>query len=126
LLLSATCTDGGANSLDVFINGVRLVTTGIDPVTDQGNDVQYYDLTPFLDLLQPGTNTLAVILNNVWQPTWDDVAFDLSLKTAIYAPVTASINTFHESTWAFWLPQTASGGSNRVTRSRPRPGNCWA
>ena len=85
LLLSATCTDGGGKSLEIYLNGVRLPTTGIDATSLQGNAVQYYDLTPFLDLLRPGTNLIAVALNKVWQPSWDDVAFDLSLK-AITAP----------------------------------------
>lgn len=88
LLLSATCTDGGAKSLDVYLNGVQLATSGIDPVTLQGNDVRYYDLAPFLDLLRPGsTNYIAVVLNNVSQPAWDDVAFDLSLKTISSLPL---------------------------------------
>ncbi|MBI2947459.1 MAG: VCBS repeat-containing protein [Verrucomicrobia bacterium] len=84
LLLSATCTEGGAKSLEIYLNGVKLVTTGIDAVTGQGNEVRHYDLAPFLDLIQPGAaNTIAVILNNVSQPTWDDVAFDISLKAII-------------------------------------------
>jgi hypothetical protein len=83
LLLSATCTDGGGKSLEIYFNGVKLVTTGIDATSLQGNSVQYYDLTPFLDLFQPGTNLIAVALNNVWQPSWDDVAFDLSLQAMV-------------------------------------------
>ncbi len=79
LLLSGTCTDAG-HPPDIYLNGTRLVTSGIDIVSNQGNDVNYFDLTPFVDLLQPGTNTIAIELNNVWQPTWDDVAFDLDLK----------------------------------------------
>jgi hypothetical protein len=79
LLLSGTCTDAGYPP-DIYLNGTRLVTSGIDIVSNQGNDVGYFDLTPFANLLQAGTNTIAVGLNNVWQPTWDDVAFDLDLK----------------------------------------------
>jgi hypothetical protein len=86
LLLSATCTDGGGKSLEVYLNGARLNTSGIDAVSGQGNRVQYYDLTPFIGLMKPGTNMIAVALNNVWQPGWDDVAFDLNLKATFGAP----------------------------------------
>lgn len=79
LLLSGTCTDAGYPP-DIYLNGTKLVTSGIDIVSNPGNEVRYFDLTPFADLLEPGTNTIAVGLNNVWQPTWDDVAFDLDLK----------------------------------------------
>ena len=84
-LLSATCTDGGTNSLEIYLNGVKLATTGIEAVSGQGNAVQYYDLAPFIGLLHPGTNTIAVILNNVYS-TWDDVAFDVNLKAIAYTP----------------------------------------
>jgi len=80
LLLSATCTDSG-KPVEVYFNGTRLVTTGIEVASNPGNNVLYYDLTPFLGLLPPGTNTLAVVIGNGWQTDWDDVAFDLSLKT---------------------------------------------
>ena len=85
LLLSGTCTDAGYPP-DIYINGTKLVTSGIDIVSNPGNEVRFYDLTPFADLLQPGTNTIAVALNNVWQPTWDDVAFDMDLKAVVSAP----------------------------------------
>ncbi len=88
LLLEATCTDdyGGVRyPLEIYLNGTKLQTTGIEAVSDLGNRSVYYDLTPFLPLLQTGTNTIAVVLNNTWQPTWDNVAFDVSLK-AIASP----------------------------------------
>jgi hypothetical protein len=47
LLLEATCTDayaGNVPSLRVFLNGEELTTTGIEAVTDQGNELRYYDL----------------------------------------------------------------------------------
>lgn len=91
LLLSATCTDGTGKGLEVYLNGVKLVTSGIDAVTLQGNEVKYYDLAPFLDRLRPGaTNTIAVVLNNVWQSTWDDVAFDVGLKALVSGRTLAS------------------------------------
>ncbi|HWC59569.1 MAG TPA: hypothetical protein VHC44_07725, partial [Verrucomicrobiae bacterium] len=79
LLLSATCTDAG-NPPDIYLNGTRLNTTGIDIVSNPGNEVRYYDLTPFADLLHPGVNTIAVALKNVWASDWDDIAFDMDLK----------------------------------------------
>ncbi len=95
-LLSATCTRGAnGKALEIYLNGTKLVTSGIDTVSDQGNEVLYYDLTPFIGLLQPGENSIAVLLNNIWS-SWDDVAFDLRLQAMSYAPVTAG---FHSITW---------------------------
>jgi hypothetical protein len=71
---------------------VKLVTSGIATVSGQGNEVHYYDLAPFIHLLRTGINTIAVRLDNVWQPSWDDVAFDLSLKAMAYAPVETRFN----------------------------------
>ena len=84
LLLSATCTDaygGVVYPLRIFLNGTELSTSGIEAVTGQGNEVRYYDLHPFIPLLQTGVNTIAVVLNNAVTAGWDDIAFDLSLKT---------------------------------------------
>ncbi|HEU5125357.1 MAG TPA: hypothetical protein VFW05_15000 [Verrucomicrobiae bacterium] len=80
LLLAATCTDAGLG-LEIYLNGTKLETTGIDATSGQGNEVRYYDLAPFVDLLKPGLNTIAIKLNNALQAGWDDVAFDVSLKT---------------------------------------------
>ncbi|HET7625686.1 MAG TPA: FG-GAP repeat protein [Verrucomicrobiae bacterium] len=85
LLLSATCTDAG-KPMEIFLNGNRLATTGIEATSGQGNIVRYYDLAPFLNLLRAGTNTIAIVLNNTWADTWDDVAFDICLKTVITNP----------------------------------------
>jgi hypothetical protein len=84
LLLSATCTDAG-NPPDIYLNGTRLNTTGIDIVSNPGNEVRYFDLTPFADLLHPGNNTIAVALKNVWAADWDDIAFDVDLKAVTSA-----------------------------------------
>lgn len=80
LLLSATCTDAG-NPPDIYLNGTRLNTTGIDVSSNPGNEIRYFDLTPFAGLLHPGQNTIAVALKNVWAVDWDDIAFDMDLKT---------------------------------------------
>lgn len=72
-LLEATCTDdygGTVYPLEMYLNGTKLETSGIAAVSGDGNTVMYYDLTPFLPLIQNGTNTIAVIVNNTWQPTW--------------------------------------------------------
>jgi hypothetical protein len=90
LMLAATCTDdyGGAISpLRVFLNGTEVKSSGIEAVSGAGNEVRYFDLTPFAQLLKVGTNTIAVQLSNTWDPTWDNVAFDLSLKAVLF-PVT--------------------------------------
>jgi hypothetical protein len=87
LLLSATCTEGG-RPLNVYLNGVKLPTSGIEAVSDQGNVVKYFDLAPFIDLLHPGTNLIAIQVTNTWQPSWDDVAFDVSLKAVFGEPKT--------------------------------------
>ena len=79
LLLSATCTDAG-NPPDIYLNGTKLNTSGIDIVSNPGNEIRYFDLTPFADLLHAGNNTIAVALKNVWATDWDDIAFDMDLK----------------------------------------------
>ncbi len=86
LLLAATCTDnygGTVYPLQVFLNGQEILSSGIEAVSGEGNDLIYYDLTPFLDRVHPGSNVIAVKLNNTWQPDWDNVAFDLSLRAIL-------------------------------------------
>jgi hypothetical protein len=87
LLLSATCTDDSGSApypIRVFLNGSE-VNSRIETVTAQGNETRYFDLIPFASLLQSGTNTIAVLVSNYWS-TWDDVAFDVSLKAIPYHP----------------------------------------
>jgi hypothetical protein len=89
MLLAATCTDDYASKtypLRIWINGTELVTSGIDAVSGEGNVVKYFDLTPFIPLIKSGQNLIAVMLQNTWQPTWDNIAFDLSLR-AIPQPI---------------------------------------
>jgi hypothetical protein len=83
LLLSGFCTDdygGTVYPMRIWFNGAEVPAGGIEAVSGEGNIVKYFDLTPFLDLVPSGTNTIAVMLNNTWQPDWDNVAFDISLK----------------------------------------------
>jgi hypothetical protein len=89
LLLSATCTDLYGDTirpLGVFINGNEIKST-IEAISGQGNEVLYFDLTPFAHLILPGTNTIAVKVGNTWASDWDDVAFDISLRAVLYHPV---------------------------------------
>jgi hypothetical protein len=81
LLLAATCTDVSVAAyypLHIYLNG-NLVPTFIDAVTMAGNEVRYFDLTPFIPMLRAGTNTVAVQVGNYWSD-FDNVAFDVSLK----------------------------------------------
>ncbi|MFO1496904.1 MAG: VCBS repeat-containing protein [Verrucomicrobiota bacterium] len=83
LLLAANATDdfnGRTYPLRLFLNGTEIMTTGIDTVTGDGNTTKYFDLTPFADLIHPGLNAIAVVLQNAWAVDWDNVAFDLSLR----------------------------------------------
>jgi hypothetical protein len=94
LLLAATCTDNYAGKvypLRIFLNGTEALTTGIEAVTGQGNDVRYYDLQPFGHLLRPGTNTIGIILQNTWASDFDDIAFDVNLKAIPYGGVTGQL-----------------------------------
>jgi hypothetical protein len=88
LLLSATCTDDSGSApypIRVFLNG-NEIKSRIETVTAQGNETRYFDLLPFASFLQAGTNTIAVLVSNYWS-SWDDVAFDVSLKAILYHPV---------------------------------------
>ena len=92
LLLAALCTDDYASKtypLRIWLNGAELGTSGIDAVSGEGNVVKYYDLTPFISLIQPGSNLIAVMLQNTWQPTWDNISFDISLR-AIPQPISTN------------------------------------
>jgi hypothetical protein len=84
LLLSAICTD--VNPLRLWLNGTEIKST-LDVVTLAGNETRYFDLTPFIGLLVPGTNTLAAQLPNTRGSDYDDIAFDLSLKAVACHPV---------------------------------------
>jgi hypothetical protein len=108
-LLSAKCTD--VYPLRIFLNGTELTTSGIEAVTLQGNDVQYYDLNPFIPLLNIGTNTIAVILGNFVNVGWDDVAFDLSLKTIPSKNVNSTRLTISREPSGLFLQAAAPAGT---------------
>ena len=112
LLLSATCTDAG-NPPDVYLNGTQLNTTAIDVSSNPGNEVRYFDLTPFADLLHASTNTIAVTLHNTWAVDWDDIAFDMDLKAVTGA--TALEPNLNISTQSTQTGGGASGGGGTST-----------
>jgi hypothetical protein len=91
LLLAATCTDdygGAVYPMRLFVNGKEIFTSGIEAVTGEGNEIKYFDLTPFVGLFRARqTNQIAVVLQNTWQPDWDNVAFDLSFKAISQTPL---------------------------------------
>jgi hypothetical protein len=113
LLLSASCTDVSVTNicpLQVFVNG-NAIPTFIDAVTMQGNEIRHFDLTPFISLLKPGLNTLAVQMGNVWSD-YDDVAFDVSLKAVLFQPSIANLTVQN------------AGGTMHVAADTP-PGTIW-
>lgn len=129
LLLSATCTDdygGTLCPLRLWLNGTPIVSSGIETVTGQGNEIRYFDLLPFAGLLFPGTNTIAVQVSNLVQPTWDDVAFDVSLKAIPVAtaanslsiaagnPITLRAQTPAGTIWQVEAADTLAGPWNSV------------
>jgi len=86
LLLAGTCTDdydGKVYPLRLWINGIEAATSGIEAVSGEGNVLKYFDLAPFLNLVRPGQNTIAIMLTNTWQPDWDNIAFDISLRAIL-------------------------------------------
>jgi hypothetical protein len=119
LLLAATCTDnygGKVFPLRLFLNGTEVLTSGIEAVTGQGNDVRYYDLQPFGDLLNLGTNTIGVILQNTWAVDFDDIAFDLNLQAIPYRATTAQLKLLTTSPQVV-LECAATGGTVWQIRS---------
>jgi hypothetical protein len=81
-------------------------------VTAQGNETKYFDLTPFASMIQSGTNTIAVMVSNYWS-SWDDVAFDVSLKAVLYHPVAPRLSV-----------QSAQAGFVRLS-VEAAPGGIW-
>jgi hypothetical protein len=56
----------------------------------QGNEKRYFDLTPFIGVLRPGTNSIAVQIGNYWSD-YDDIAFDISLQGIVRQPHVTSL-----------------------------------
>jgi hypothetical protein len=114
LLLAATCTDdygGSILPLKVWINGTEIITTGIEAVTGQGNEKRYFDLSPFIHLVREGANTIAVLVRNTWTDSWDDVAFDVSLRAIARQHHGARLRIESAGTYGSLLSVEASAGS---------------
>jgi hypothetical protein len=85
--------------------------------------VRYLDLAPFIDLLHPGTNLIAIQVTNTWQPSWDDVAFDISLKTVLGGPMTEARLDIQAGA-GIGLPSVASTAQIKLSVSIP-PQSIW-
>jgi hypothetical protein len=115
LLLCATATDNYAGTirpLGVFINGTEIKST-IETVSGEGNEILYFDLTPFAQLIQTGTNIIAVKVGNTWASDWDNVAFDVSLRAVLYHPLVPRLTA-----------QSAPPGAPRLSVETPA-GSIW-
>src|SRR5439155_9029964 len=106
LLLAATCTDdyGGINyPLQVYLNGRAIPATAVELGTGTGNEVRYFDLTPFSDFVHTGSNTIALAIGNAYAPDWDNIAFDVALKTILAKSSLARISSIDKQSSAIRL-----------------------
>jgi len=106
LLLAATCTDdyGGINyPLQVYLNAQVIPASAVEVGTGNGNEVRYFDLTPFCDSLHAGSNTIAVAIGNAYAPDWDNVAFDVALKAIPTKSSVARISSIDKQSSAIRL-----------------------
>ena len=112
LLLGATCTDVSVTQifpLRVFLNG-QQIPSFIDAVSMQGNAIRYFDLVPYISLLRPGMNTVAVQMGNTWSD-YDDVAFDVSLKAVAYQSTTPNLGVSNTADGHASLEMSAAAGT---------------
>ena len=127
-LLAAHCTDdygGTIYPMRLWLNGREVVSSGIEAVSFDGNATKYFDLTQFQNLLQPGLNTVAVQLNNVWDPSWDNVSFDVSLKAIPCAGNSAKITSISRGPATVTLQVSALPGSSIRLEAQNRLGDPW-
>lgn len=128
LLLAATCTDnygGMIYPMRVWINGVEVITSDIEPVCFDGNEINYFDLTPFQNLLRSGQNWLSIQLSNTWQPTWDNVAFDVNLEAIPCVGNSASIVACVPGAQSVSVEISALPGSTVRLDSADELGGIW-
>jgi len=114
LLLAATCTDdyGGINyPLQLYLNDRVIPASAVEVGTGRGNEVRYFDLTPFCDYLQTGTNTIAVAIGNAFAPDWDDIAFDIALKAIPARSIATRISSIEKQSAAMRLGIEAPVGT---------------
>jgi uncharacterized repeat protein (TIGR01451 family) len=77
---STTGPDLGPGIKEIYLNGHYVPIQDPGLTDDPGNDVRLLDLTPFIDYLDVEQNVVAIKLENRYNATWDDVAFDLQIK----------------------------------------------
>lgn len=100
LVIAANCTDDYGDrryTLKVWLNGKEIPSSGIEAVSNTGNELKGFDLTPFTSFLVPGKNTLAVQLQNYFEQGWDDLSFDVALKANFYGDYGPKINSVQRS-----------------------------
>jgi hypothetical protein len=105
------------------------VSSGIEAVTGEGNEIKYFDLTPFIGLFRAGQmNSIAVMLQNTWQSDWDNVAFDVSFKAIAQIAETApQFQTISYSAGAnsVMLRMTGPANSSWILESTDALGSGW-
>jgi hypothetical protein len=128
LLMAATCTDnygGTIYPMRVWFNGVEVITSGIDCVCFDGNQVEYFDFTPFQNLLHSGPNLIAVQVSNTWQVGWDNVAFDVCLQAVPCVGDSATILACVPGNGAVSVEISAPLGSNVRLDSEDQLSGLW-
>jgi hypothetical protein len=132
LILAATCTDdygGKTYPMRVWINGVEIPGP-VEAVSGEGNVIKYFDLAPFITLINPGLNVIAIMLNNTWQTTWDNVAFDVSLRAIPVAissdPLGAIENIWRDVLGRVHLAVSANSASQWSIEAADALDNAWS
>ncbi|HZM04085.1 MAG TPA: VCBS repeat-containing protein [Candidatus Saccharimonadales bacterium] len=129
LLLAATCTDdygGVIYPMRVWLNGVEVISSGVDAVSFEGNAVNYFDLTPFQNLLHSGANLVAIQLSNTWEDlTWDNVAFDVSLQAIPSVGGAAKVLACRPGSGTMSVEISAPIGCSVRLDSEDRLGGIW-
>lgn len=88
---STTGPGGGPGIKEIYINGQHIPIQDPGLTHNPGNNVRLLDLTPFIPMLTSGQNVVAVKLENEYNASWDDLAFDFQLKgTALQPELTAT------------------------------------
>jgi hypothetical protein len=77
--LSTTGPNAGPGIREIYLNGTLIPTPDPGLTDNPGNEVRLFDLSPFIHLLEPGTNLIAIKLENEYT-NWDDLAFDFQLR----------------------------------------------
>ena len=106
LVAYATSTTGpgaGPGIREIYLNGSLIPTPDPGLTANPGNEVRLFDLSPFIHLLTPGANLVAIKLENEYT-SWDDLAFDFQLR-GLTQPVNADLlfaDGFESGTTSAW------------------------